>query len=170
MKIGELAAATATPVETIRYYERAGLLVAPARSGSGNYRRYGEADQQRLAFIRRCRALDMTLDEVRTLLAFIDAPGPDCERVNGLLDEHIGHVAARIAELKRLERQLRELRARCVALGSGAACGILQGLMGGEAPARTHATRGMHPPHDVHGRGGPRRTKRANTRPAAQRR
>ncbi|MCW5634200.1 MAG: Cd(II)/Pb(II)-responsive transcriptional regulator [Rubrivivax sp.] len=150
MKIGDLAATTETPVETIRYYERAGLLAAPARSG-GNYRLYGEAHVQRLAFIRRCRALDMTLDEVRALLDFIDAPGPDCARVDALLDEHIGHVTQRIAELKRLQGELRVLRARCAQLGSGAECGILQGLLAQGPPPRARAPASGGHPRGVHG-------------------
>jgi len=124
MKIGELAAAADTPVETIRYYEKQGLLAEPART-EGNYRVYGPAQVQRLQFIRHCRSLDMSLDEVRTLLRYQDAPGSDCGDVNALLDEHIGHVAQRIRELKRLEKQLRELRGRCASSRDAAHCGIL---------------------------------------------
>ena len=110
MKIGELAAATDTAVETIRFYEREGLISEPARTDS-NYRQYGPAHVQRLAFIRRCRSLDMSLDEVRVLLRFLDQPAADCGEVNAVLDEHIEHVARRVRELKVLEKQLRELRA-----------------------------------------------------------
>jgi len=154
MKIGELATATDTPVETIRYYERAGLLAAPARS-EGNYRLYGEAHLRRLAFIRRCRALDMTLDEVRALLDFIDDPAPDCAHVDALLDEHIGHVTDRIAELRRLQRALRTLRARCGQMGAGGACGILQGLLAADEPSPPARRRGAggHG-HGVHGPAG----------------
>lgn len=127
MKIGELAQATDTPVETIRFYERCGLLPAPGRSAA-NYRQYDQAHVQRLVFIRRCRKLDMALDEIRALLRFSDSPGADCGEVNQVLDEHIGHVAARIAELDALEQELRQLRARCAASGSGLACAILQAL------------------------------------------
>ncbi|WP_415151474.1 Cd(II)/Pb(II)-responsive transcriptional regulator [Piscinibacter sp.] len=124
MKIGELAAATDTPVETIRYYEKQGLLAEPARS-EGNYRVYGSAQVERLRFIRHCRSLDMSLDEVRLLLRYKDSPGRDCGDVNALLDEHIGHVSQRIRELKRLEKQLRELRAQCASRSDTAHCGIL---------------------------------------------
>jgi Cd(II)/Pb(II)-responsive transcriptional regulator len=125
MKIGELAVATATQVETIRFYEREGLLPAPARSAA-NYRQYDDGHVQRLVFIRRCRGLDMALDEIRTLLRFVDQPGPDCGEVNQLLDEHIGHVAVRIQELQLLDQELRDLRARCESPGQ--ACAILQEL------------------------------------------
>ncbi len=124
MKIGELAAATDTPVETIRYYEKQGLLPAPARSAS-NYRVYGPAHVERLQFIRQGRSLDMSLDEVRVLLHYKDSPGSDCGDVNALLDEHIGHVSQRIRELKRLEKHLRELRAQCASSRDAAHCGIL---------------------------------------------
>ena len=127
MKIGALAEVTATPVETIRFYEREGLLSAPQRT-EGNYRIYSEAHAQRLAFIRHCRALDMTLDEIRVLLRFQDAPQANCRNVNTLLEEHIGHVADRIRELRTLEVQLKQLRQQCRDEESGSSCGILKGL------------------------------------------
>lgn len=153
MKIGELALATDTPVETIRFYEREGLLPTPGRSAA-NYRQYEEAHVQRLVFIRRCRKLDMALDEVRALLRFSDQPGADCGEVNQVLDEHIGHVAARIEELRALETELRQLRARCAASGSGLACAILQALNEpASAPPRARRAAGK-PSHlgTVHGR------------------
>jgi Cd(II)/Pb(II)-responsive transcriptional regulator len=127
MKIGELAAATQTAVETIRYYEREGLLPTPPRS-EGNYRLYGAAQVERLGFIRHCRALDMTLDEVRTLLQVRDDPTGDCGAVNALLEAHLGHVAERLRELRHLERQLKSLRERCATATRAEACGILAGL------------------------------------------
>jgi len=127
LKIGELAARTDCPVETIRYYEREALLPAPTRS-QGNYRLYGDTHVERLQFIRHCRSLDMTLDEVRSLLQFRDAPEENCGEVNALLDKHIGHVAQRIAELKKLQVQLKSLRAQCDTAQATRDCGILQGL------------------------------------------
>ncbi|MDB5820418.1 MAG: Cd(II)/Pb(II)-responsive transcriptional regulator [Rhizobacter sp.] len=127
MKIGELSRATGTPVETIRFYEREGLLLHTGRT-SGNYRVYQSSQVQRLAFIRHCRSLDMTLDEVRVLLRFKDSPNENCGQVNGLLDEHIGHVASRIHELQQLQVQLRSLRDQCGAVQPTADCGILQEL------------------------------------------
>jgi Cd(II)/Pb(II)-responsive transcriptional regulator len=127
MKIGELAGATDTAIETIRFYEREGLLPAPARS-QGNFRVYETPHLERLQFIRYCRSLDMSLDEVRVLLRFKDRPEEDCGDVNALLDEHIGHVSRRIKELKSLERELKDLRQRCGAARSADQCGILSGL------------------------------------------
>jgi Cd(II)/Pb(II)-responsive transcriptional regulator len=94
-KIGQLATQTGSKVETIRYYEQQRLLPQPARS-DGNYRLYGAGHVKRLQFIRHCRSLDMTLDEIRTLLDFRDTPDANCAGVNTLLDKHIGHVADRI--------------------------------------------------------------------------
>ena len=147
MKIGELASATDTRVETIRFYEREGLLPEPNRS-TANYRVYTAAHVERLAFIRNCRNLDMALDEVRELLRFKDAPREDCANVNALLEEHIGHVSQRIRELRVLERELRLLRARCEKPGHGKDCGILGGLehssgRSSKTPAQRHV-RGTH--------------------------
>ena len=135
MKIGELAAATQAPVETIRFYEREGLLPQAPRS-QGNYRIYGAEHLVRLGFIRHCRSLDMTLDEIRVLLRFKDSPGEDCGHVNALLDEHIGHVAARIRELKQLEKQLKSLREQCGVVQDAGHCAILAGLSHAAAKPR----------------------------------
>jgi Cd(II)/Pb(II)-responsive transcriptional regulator len=127
MKIGELSAATGTPVESVRFYEREGLLPQPART-QGNYRDYAQEHVERLAFIRHCRSLDMTLDEIRVLLRFKDSPGEDCAQVNALLDEHIGHVAERVRELKALQRDLKALRRQCESHQMAKDCGILSEL------------------------------------------
>ncbi len=136
MKIGALASTTGCQVQTIRYYEQQGLLAEPARTGA-NYRLYDDAHVERLRFIRHCRSLDMSLDEIRVLLRFRDAPAENCARVNELLDEHVGHVARRIAELQALERQLKELRGLCSIARPVTDCGIMRGLT---AKARRGAT------------------------------
>lgn len=147
MRIGDLAASTGTPVETIRFYEREGVIPA-ARRSDNNYRVYTAAHVERLAFIRQCRNLDMTLDEVRALLRLRDAPSEDCGEVNALLDAHIGHVTARIRELRTLQRDLRALRARCGTPLEIERCGILNELDSGSArsasaPPHRHV-RGTH--------------------------
>ncbi|MBY0575150.1 MAG: Cd(II)/Pb(II)-responsive transcriptional regulator [Gallionellaceae bacterium] len=146
MRIGELAKTTGIQVETIRYYEREGLLVSPART-EGNFRIYAEAHAKRLSFIRHCRSLDMTLDEIRELLRFKDAPAENCGDVNTLLDTHIGHVAARIRELRALEKQLKSLRERCREGRDAAHCGILNEL---SQPSSGRDYRGRHV-RGVHG-------------------
>lgn len=127
MKISELAHETGSAVETIRYYEQQGLLPAPARTAA-NYRVYGKDHIARLRFIRHCRYLDMTLEEIRRLLAFCDSPQESCGEVNALLDQHIEHVAERISELQALQRHLTELRRQCAQARTAKDCGILQGL------------------------------------------
>jgi Cd(II)/Pb(II)-responsive transcriptional regulator len=160
MKIGDLAQATGTDIQTIRFYEREGLLPAPART-AGNYRIYSASHAERLAFIRNCRSLDMALSEIRVLLRFKDAPQEDCGEVNALLDDHIGHVASRIRELKHLERELKQLRSRCASASEARDCGILDQLTRGVAVVAASAARphqhieGSHPrkgrtAHDEH--------------------
>ena len=127
MKIGELAQVTGTPIETIRYYEREELLAHTTRT-QGNYRIYEDAHVERLSFIRHCRSLDMTLDEIRVLLRFKDAPAASCTEVNAMLDEHIGHVVTRIRDLKQLEKQLKMLRDLCQETREASHCGILTEL------------------------------------------
>lgn len=127
LKIGDLARRTQCPPETIRYYEREGLLPLPART-AGNYRVYAAAHIQRLSFIRNCRSLDMALDEIRQLLRVRDTPQENCHEAHRLLDEHIAHVGTRITELQDLERQLKALRRECNAARVEPDCGILSGL------------------------------------------
>lgn len=127
MKIGELAKLAGCQVETIRYYEREGLLPAPART-EGNYRLYSHEHVERLVFIRNCRTLDMTLDEIQRLLALRDLPQESCAGINSLVDEHIEHVEARINSLQALRLQLSELRDRCNTVQDAEDCGILRQL------------------------------------------
>lgn len=147
MRIGDLAESTGTAVETIRFYEREGLIPAAQRADN-NYRMYTAAHAERLAFIRHCRNLDMTLDEIRTLLRLRDAPSQDCGEVNALLDDHIGHVTHRIRELRTLQKDLKELRARCGTPHAIEQCGILNELDTAAAQATSAAPhrhiRGTH--------------------------
>jgi Cd(II)/Pb(II)-responsive transcriptional regulator len=150
MRIGKLARHANCKIETIRYYERAGLLPRPGRT-AGNYRLYGQGHAERLRFIRHCRSLDMALGEIRTLLKFRDAPDEDCGEVNALLDEHIAHVVNRIGELKELERHLKSLRKLCATVRSTKDCGILHKLatagIGFSAAERRGHVQGAHARH-----------------------
>jgi len=141
MKIGELASAAKCTTETIRFYEKQGLLPEAGRT-SGNYRSYGPTHLGRLRLIRNCRALDMTHDEIRVLLAAIDASADRCGDVNAVLDEHIGHVDRRIEELLELKQVLSSIRQQCPTERSLDSCGILLGLAAMEAvdsgERRTH--------------------------------
>jgi len=131
-QIGELARHAEVPVETIRYYEREELLPKPQRS-AGNFRLYSDAHRERLVFIRQCRSLDMTLEEIALLLGLKDNPQSSCEQVNALIDDHIADVTSRMAELRQLKKDLESLRRRCNSIGSAGECAILAGLSGGRA-------------------------------------
>ncbi len=128
MRIGELGKAAGVYVETIRYYEKAGLLPPPARTPNG-YRAYRPAHLERLAFIRHCRALDVPLAEVKRLLDFVAHPEADCADINRLIDGQLGRVRARLKSMRALEKQLAALRAQCQAGHSAADCGILHELV-----------------------------------------
>ncbi len=142
MRIGDLSKATGVDIETIRFYEKSGLLPEPARSENG-YRDYAQSHLERLAFIRHCRALDMSLADVAQLLASLNTQdAAQLASVDGLVDAQLAKVRARLASMKALEQQLVALKARCDADHSAHGCGILDELVAaahGEACA-------CHPP------------------------
>ena len=110
--IGALSKQTGCNIETIRYYERIGLMPAPARS-EGGHRLYAEAQARRLGFIRRTRQLGFTLDEVRTLLKLVDGGRYTCAQVKRITVHHLQDVRAKVADLRKIERVLREMAAQC---------------------------------------------------------
>jgi len=112
MLIGDLGRRTGTRVETIRFYEREGLIPAPART-SGNYRVYGEAHLNRLSFIRRSRDLGFTLDQVRDLLALADDRGGSCSAVDAMATGHVAQIDRKIADLRLLRDELVRLLEDC---------------------------------------------------------
>ncbi|MFY3385059.1 Cd(II)/Pb(II)-responsive transcriptional regulator [Paracidovorax sp. MALMAid1276] len=124
-RIGEAAQQSGVTAANIRYYEKEGLLAPGAREGN-SYRLYSAADVHQLRFIRLCRAMDMSLHEVRTLLALDWNRKQDCDAARDTLDEHLQHVRARRAELQALEADLQALRDRCD--GSDAQCHIIEAL------------------------------------------
>lgn len=124
MKIGELAARAGCEVQTVRFYEREGLLEEPAREPSG-YRRYEERHLTQLSFVRHLRSLDIPLPEVRQLLDYAAEPDQSCAQVNDLLDGHIALVKQRVQALRVLERQLVALRRTCDG-DTSHPCAILQ--------------------------------------------
>ena len=129
MRIGELARRGECDVETVRFYEREGLIEAPAREANG-YRHYAEAHLVQLNFIRHCRSLDIGLPEVRLLRRFQDHPELTCDEVNRLVDRKIAQLHQQIESLRQLERQLHALRRSCDASTphTAADCGILRNL------------------------------------------
>lgn len=126
MKIGELARATATKVETVRFYEKAGLLPPPARTDA-NYRSYGPAHLQRLSFIRRARDLGFSLDAVRDLLALADDRGKPCAAVDAIASGHLAEVERKIADLIALRAELDRMIGSC-RRGTVADCMIIEAL------------------------------------------
>lgn len=124
MTIGVLAKACGVGVETIRYYQRRGLLAQPQRA-SGGVRRYGEAAVARLGFIRRAQDVGFTLDEVRTLLMLGETP--NCRGARTLAAQKLAVVRARLRELQRVRRALAELIERCDA-GKRRHCPIIESL------------------------------------------
>ena len=112
MRIGELAALCDCPVETIRYYEKIGLLPQPIRLANG-YRSYDEVHGKWLQFILRSRALGFTQEEVRQLTDVAHQQRPACVEVHDLLQEHVIDVQMRVSELQRMERALIRLKDKC---------------------------------------------------------
>jgi MerR family transcriptional regulator, mercuric resistance operon regulatory protein len=124
--IGALSEQSVVNIETIRYYERAGLLPTPERS-AGGYRLYQSTDSDRLCFIRRARDLGFSLDEVRRLLDLADQKSRSCRRVHDIAVDHLAEVRAKIAGLRRMERVLATIVKAC-AQGTMPACPLLETL------------------------------------------
>jgi Cu(I)-responsive transcriptional regulator len=127
--IGNLARATGVNIETIRYYERAGLIAPPART-DGNYRAYRSADTTRLRFIKRTRDLGFSLEQVRALLSLAGERERDCGTVDSIAAQHLAEVDRKIADLKALRRELADAVARCEG-GTVADCRILEAFSPG---------------------------------------
>ena len=126
MKIGELSRATGTNIETIRYYERIGLLPEPDRTAA-NYRSYGDAHRARLAFVRHSRDLGFTIEEVRSLLDLSDDPSRDCGEADRIASAHLEQVEEKIAQLTLLRNELTRIVGRCRG-GVAADCRVIEAL------------------------------------------
>lgn len=109
---GTLAKKTGVNIETIRFYEKIGVMPDPVRSGSG-YRLYGESDLKRLSFIRRCRELGFSLDDVRGLLGLVDGGDYTCAEVHDISIVHLSEVRQKIRDLEKMERTLKEMVSQC---------------------------------------------------------
>ena len=129
MRIKELAQATGVDVDTVRYYEKQGLLPTPPRQDNG-YRDYAQVHLERLAFIRHCRALEMSLADIQRLLQALDAPRQPHPAVDRLVQEQIERVRARLKSMRALEQQLLLLKASCSGCNdTHTDCGILKELV-----------------------------------------
>jgi DNA-binding transcriptional MerR regulator len=127
MLIGELAKKCKCPVETIRYYEKIGLLPKPVRS-TNRYRVYDELHRKWLQFILRSRSLGFTQDEVRQLVEIAHMKNPACADVHSILSEHVSQVQGKILDLRRLENALSRLNAKCED-GTLSECPVIDELM-----------------------------------------
>jgi DNA-binding transcriptional MerR regulator len=133
LTIGELALRAGVTPEAIRYYEREGVVPRAARGGAGQYRRYMEADVERLRFIRRARELGFSLDEVRELLSLAEgSPNQPCADVNRIARAHLAQVDARLAQLGALRAELDRVISECGGVVPVADCRILGALSGAE--------------------------------------
>jgi MerR family transcriptional regulator, copper efflux regulator len=127
MTIGKLAEAAGVNVQTVRYYERRGLLPEPHRTASG-YREYPESDVARIGFIRRAQGLGFTLKEIDELLSLRMAPGTTPDQVRGRVEAKIADVEAKIAELERIRRALTQMAGACEVHGPLGDCPFLEAL------------------------------------------
>lgn len=127
MKIGELAHRADVGIDTVRYYERQGLLPAPQRLASG-YRRYDPADVARLSFVRRAKALGFTLGEIRDLLALSSERDDDMAAMKTAAAEKLADVEIKLAELTRIRDGLKTLVEACPGRGALQRCPILNAL------------------------------------------
>lgn len=125
MKIGDLAAQSGVHIETIRYYQRLGLVPQPARR-RGAVRRYGEDAVRRLRFIRRAQTLGFSLEEVRRLLEL--AAGEHCAETRGLAEEKLAIVQRKLADLESMQAALQKLVRACRAGSRGSGCPIIGAL------------------------------------------
>lgn len=130
-RIGALSRQTGVNVETIRYYEREGLLPKAPRTGAG-YRAYGPSDALRLSFIRRTRDLGFSLDEVRRLLGLADQKSRSCRSVHAVAVKHLSDIQARITDLRKMAAILKVMVDEC-AEGTMPDCPLLEGLSGHKA-------------------------------------
>lgn len=126
MLIGAFSIRTDCHVETIRYYERIGLLPKPPRTGGG-HRLYDREQVKRLTFIRRTRELGFSLDEIRALLQLVDGKRYTCREVNALMEDHLGEIKKKISDLKKLQKTLANISSQCKG-GMVPECPIIEAL------------------------------------------
>ena len=112
MRIGELAKQAGTDAQTVRYYEREGLLDAPSRTASG-YRAYGPQHVERLNFIRHARELGFDIEDIRQLLTLSAEPQESCHQVDSIARQHLDEIDLRIGRLEALRAELQRMVGEC---------------------------------------------------------
>lgn len=133
MQIGQIAQSTGLSIDTIRFYEKQGLVHAPQRS-SGGYRVYDKRDVEKFRFIGRAQNLGFSLQEIRELLLIENSEGDGCSHVHDLVASKIDQVKEKIAELKRIESRLTKAQKQCSAAliqSCNAECPVLGELQSG---------------------------------------
>jgi MerR family mercuric resistance operon transcriptional regulator len=135
LPIGEMSRKTGVNIETIRYYERIGVMPRPVRT-EGGHRAYNQDQLKRLAFIKRSRELGFSLAEVRALLNLVDAGVYTCAEVHHMTTEHLANVRQKIADLRRMERVLKDMAAEC-SRGDIPECPIIDKLQEPDACSST---------------------------------
>jgi len=129
ISIGALSGRTKVNIETIRYYEKVGVLPPPPRT-DGGHRVYGQEHVKRLSFVRRSRELGFSLDEVRQMLRLVDGGDVTCEQVREITLEHLTDVEKKIADLRRMQKTLKETAAKCAG-DETPDCPIIEALFDG---------------------------------------
>lgn len=131
LNIGGLSKVTGVKVVTIRFYEKIGVLTAPPRS-AGNYRIYGPQHVRRLHFVRRCRALGFSLDQITDFLRLSSENTSSCAEVCGIAEHHLKDVEGKLADLKRLASELRRITSSCSGTRPMSECRIIEALSTGK--------------------------------------
>jgi len=139
LTIGTLSERAGCHIETIRYYERIGLMPRPARS-EGGHRLYGEEQVKRLGFIRRSRELGFTLDQVRTLLRLVDGRRYTCAQVKRVTVEHLDEIHRKVEDLRKIERVLKDMATQCDG-GAVPQCPVIDALFDHAPEAQSGRTR-----------------------------
>ena len=130
MTISQAARAAGVGVETIRFYERRGLIARPPKSACGGFRRYPSETVERIRFIRQAQGLGFSLREIEDLLSLKADPAGDCAQVRERAVAKLEDVERKIAELERFRHALEELVAACPGSGALRACSIMEALTG----------------------------------------
>ncbi|MDC2890257.1 Cd(II)/Pb(II)-responsive transcriptional regulator [Psychrosphaera sp. 1_MG-2023] len=127
MKIGQLSKVSGCSIQTIRYYEKEGLLNRPSRS-EGNFRLYDEKSLKELEFVKHCRNLDIPLLDIKTLIDLKHRPEESCSSINDLIAKQLDLVNQRIKELKALKSELQIMKKACSSDSTVERCGIMKTL------------------------------------------
>ncbi|MGJ8680427.1 Cd(II)/Pb(II)-responsive transcriptional regulator [Paraglaciecola sp.] len=127
MKIGELSKTSGCSIQTIRYYEKEGLLADPERS-EGNFRLYSNKAMKELEFIKHCRSLDIPLANIKRLIELKNKPEESCLSVNTLIEQQLTLVNKRMKELKALKKELQQMASTCGSDSTIETCGIIKSL------------------------------------------